>query len=75
MKQMNTYYFQKMQAKRSFGGSIFNYKIISKPDKRQNNLLESIPQFKDKFRPRLKTDKEKKEIHVKIYMLFTRVKY
>ena len=56
------------------GDSIFNGKItISEADKQQSNLLKAILQFKkailqfnDKFRPRSKADKDKKQILMKV---------
>ena len=39
----------------------------------QNNLLKNIVKLNNKSRPRLKKDKGKKEILMKMYMLFMKV--
>ena len=49
--------------------------ILVKPIymKLQSNLLENMVKFDNKSRSRLKEHKKKKEVLMKVYMLFTKV--
>ena len=40
----------------------------------QSNLLKNISEFNNKSRPRIKEGKDKKEILMKVHMLFMKVK-
>ena len=54
--------FQQFETIRSFGDSIYNGTIsIDETDMDQTNLLENIVNFCNKFRPRSKEDKDKKQ--------------
>ena len=65
---------QQVQTIRSFGDNIYNGKIsISEADKKQHNFLNSILEFNNKARRRLKADKEKKTSDV--FRLFERQVY
>ena len=58
--------FQKCEIIRSFGNSIFNDKTtLGEANKKQNNLLESILEFKDRGRPRTKQTRREKLILLK----------
>ena len=61
------YDFQQVQTMRSLGDNIYNGKIIiSKVDKKQSSILNSILEFNNRARLRSKSDNEKKAILMKV---------
>ena len=62
---------QQYETIRSFGECIYAGKIaIDEAEEDQTNLLKSIVEFSEKFRPRTKQGKDKKEILIKVHILF-----
>ena len=54
--------FQQFETIRSFGDSIYTGKInIDEPEMDQSNLLENIVKFNNKFKPKTKEGKAKKQ--------------
>ena len=69
-----TYDFQQYETVRSFGESIYTHKAsIVEAEDDQRNLLENITEFNNKSRPRIKEGKDKKEILMKVHVLFMKV--
>ena len=75
MKQKKHIYdFQQYEKIRSFGESIYTGKAkLVEAEEDQSNLLKDIVEFDNKSRPRTKEGKGKKEILVKVHMLFMKV--
>ena len=68
------YDFQQYETIRSFGESIYAGKSSTdEAEEYQSNLLENIIEFNEKSRPRTKEGKDKKEILMKLYMLFIKI--
>ena len=66
--------FQQYEMMKYFVDSIYTRKANTvKAEANQNNLLNNIVEFKSKFRPRSKEDKDKKEIFMNLHMLLMRV--
>ena len=56
---------------RSFGEITYSGKItVDEAEKDQNNLWKNVMEFNEKWRPRTKKGKNKKEILMQVYMLF-----
>ena len=69
------YDFQQYETVRSFGESIYTQNIsIVEAQENQSNLLKNIVEFNDKSRPKNKEVEDKKEILIKVHMLFMKVK-
>ena len=69
-----TYDFQQYETIRSFGESIYTGKInIDEAEMDQNNLLKSFVEFNNNSKPRTIEGKDKKEILMKVHMLFMKV--
>ena len=59
-----TYGFQQFETIRSFGDNIYTGKTeIDEAEMDQGNTLENIAKFNDKFSPRSKEDKEKRDTY------------
>ena len=66
--------FQQYETIRSFGESIYNGKInIDGAEMDQSNLLKKLIELNDKSMPRTIEGKAKKEILMKVHMLFMKV--
>ena len=66
-----TYDFQQYETIRSFGESIYTGKInIDEAEMDQNNLLKSFVEFNNNSKPRTIEGTDKKEILMKVHMLF-----
>ena len=69
------YDFQQYETVRSFGESIYTQNIsIVEAQENQSNLLKNIVEFNNKSRPKNKEVEDKKEILIKVHMLFMKVK-
>ena len=65
------YDFQRYEAIRCFDESIYAGKIITdEGEEDQSNLLKNIAELNEKPRPRTKEGKDKKQILVKVNILF-----
>ena len=68
------YDFQQYEIIRYFGDSIYNGKIsIDEGDLDQSCLLDGLKDFNDRSRPKTAEGKNKKEILIKVHMLFRKV--
>ena len=68
------YHFQQYKRIRSFSDSIYTHKINKvEAEDHQSNSLNNIVEFSNKSRPRSKEGKDKKEILMKMPMLFLKV--
>ena len=66
--------FQQNETIRSFGESIYTRKAkIFEAEQDQSNLLQNIVEFNNKSRPTTTEGKNKKEIVMKVHMLFMKV--
>ena len=71
---MYIYNFQQYETMRSFGESVDTQKTsIVEAEKDQSNLLKNIVEFNNKSRPKSKEGKDKKEMFMKVHMLFVKV--
>ena len=71
---MYIYNFQQYETMRSFGESVDTQKTsIVEAEKDQSNLLKNIVEFNNKSRPKNKEGKDKKEMFMKVHMLFVKV--
>ena len=69
------YDFQQYETVRSFGESIYTQNIsIVEAQEDQSNLLKNIVEFNNKSRPKNIEVEDKKEILLKVHMLFMKVK-
>ena len=75
IQQIKKYDFQQYETIISFGESIYTCKVkIVEAEEDQRNLLENILEFDNKSRPKTKEGKSRKEILMKVHMLFVKVK-
>ena len=66
--------FQQNETVRPFGESIYARKItIGEAKWDQSSLLKNIIEFNEKSRSRIKEGKHKKEILMKLYILFIKI--
>ena len=67
--------FSNMKHVGSFGESMYTQKAsIVEAEEDQSNLLKNIVEFNNKSRPKKKEGKYKKEILLKVHMVFMKVK-
>ena len=67
------YDFEQYRTIRSFADKIYTCKFnIDESEMDQNNLLKNLVKFNNRSRP-IRTGKDKKEILMKVYILFNKV--
>ena len=68
------YDFEQYRTTGSFADKIYTCKFnIDESEIDQNNLLKNLVKFNNRFRP-IRRGKDKKEILMKMYILFSKVK-